>query len=233
MNTRKGKLIVIDGTDGSGKKTQTKLLIERLRQEGYPVETLAFPRYGEKSAALVEEYLAGKFGTADQVGPKPGSIFYAVDRYAASFQIRQWLEDGINVVLDRYVSANMGHQGGKIADPEERQRFFEWNDELEHGIFGIPRPDMTLILHCPAVIGQKLSDQRDGAAKDIHQADLQHLKDAEASYLMMTEMFDEMKLVNCCPMDELLPREEIHSMVWRVVEPLLVRPVETSDEPRP
>lgn len=224
----KGKLIVIDGTDGSGKQTQTKRLIERLQAEGHPVQTLAFPQYGQKSAALVEEYLAGKFGSAQEVGPKAASIFYAADRYAASRQIREWLEAGQHVVLDRYVSANMGHQGGKIADPEERVAFFRWNDELEHGIFGIPRPDLTLILHCPYEIAHELTRQRDGDDQDIHQADADHLKQAEATYLAMAEMFAEMRLVSCCPSGQLLPVEEIHSSIWTIIEPMLTKTAVTA-----
>jgi dTMP kinase len=216
-----GKLVVIDGTDGSGKQTQTKRLIERLQTEGYPVQTMSFPQYGQKSAALVEEYLAGKFGTAQEVGPKAASIFYACDRFAASQQIREWLAAGQHVVLDRYVSANMGHQGGQLTDPAERQAFFRWNDELEHEIFGIPRPDLTLILHCPYEIAHELTKQRDGDDQDILQADADHLKQAEATYLKMAELFEEMKLVSCCPSGQMLPIEEIHSAVWALVEPLL------------
>jgi dTMP kinase len=103
----KGKFIVIDGTDGSGKATQTELLVKRLEAEGYAVVMADFPRYGERSAMLVEDYLNGKFGSAQEVGPYRGSIFFACDRYAASFQIKQWLEEGKLIISNRYVSANM------------------------------------------------------------------------------------------------------------------------------
>ncbi|NTU50990.1 MAG: hypothetical protein HGA94_00920 [Candidatus Aminicenantes bacterium] len=93
-----GKLIVIDGTDGSGKATQTELLRRRLRREGKRVRTISFPRHGHPSGYMVERYLAGDFGTAAQVGPYRGSMFYALDRYAASFQIRKWLADGDVVI---------------------------------------------------------------------------------------------------------------------------------------
>ena len=104
----KGKLIVLDGTDGCGKKTQTEKLVERLRQEGQEVVMQDFPRYGERSAAIVEDYLNGKFGTAEQVGPYRASIFYACDRFAASTEIFSALESAKHVVSNRYVSANMG-----------------------------------------------------------------------------------------------------------------------------
>ena len=107
-----GKFIVIDGTNGSGKATQTHLLMEELKLNGYPVEMTDFPQYGTKSAGLIEEYLNGKYG---QVGPHAASIFYAIDRFDASFKIRQWLQEGKVVISNRYVTANAGHQGGKIA----------------------------------------------------------------------------------------------------------------------
>jgi dTMP kinase len=112
---KKGVFIVIDGTDGAGKKTQTDILCEKLKAYGFAVEIADFPQYGHKSAGLVEEYLNGRYGTAEAVGPYAASIFYACDRYDASFKIRKWLAEGKVVVSNRYVAANMGHQGGKIA----------------------------------------------------------------------------------------------------------------------
>ncbi len=106
---KRGKLIVIDGTDGSGKATQTNLLVEKLKQKNYDVEIADFPQYGLRSSALVEDYLNGKFGTAKEVGPYRASIFYACDRYAASFKIKKWLEQRRIVICNRYVSANQGH----------------------------------------------------------------------------------------------------------------------------
>ena len=107
----KGKLIVLCGTDGSGKATQAELLAERLKKEGHDVEVVDFPNYGEKSAALVEMYLNGDFGTAEEVGPYRASVFYAVDRYASSKKMKKWLDEGKIIVSNRYVSANIGHQG--------------------------------------------------------------------------------------------------------------------------
>jgi dTMP kinase len=108
--TKAGRLIVIDGTDGSGKKTQIALLEKHLKEQGYEVEKIDFPQYGHKSAGLVEEYLNGDYGQANEVTPYQGSLFYALDRYAASFTMKKWLAEGKVVLCDRYVSANMGHQ---------------------------------------------------------------------------------------------------------------------------
>ena len=214
-----GKFFVIDGTDGSGKETQTKLLLARMRREGYAVETVSFPQYGKKSAGPTEEYLAGKYGPSDRVGPKPSSVFYAVDRYDASHDIRAWLESGRHVIADRYVSSNMGHQGGKIDDPEERRHFFEWNDELEHGIFGIPRPDLTIVLHVPAEVNARLMADR---PKDIHEQDMTHLKRAERTYLELVELFPGFRLIECVDGSGILMSpERIHEMVWEIIRPML------------
>ncbi|MEK7097993.1 MAG: thymidylate kinase, partial [Patescibacteria group bacterium] len=134
---KKGKFIVIDGTDGSGKTTQLGLLAERLKNLGHLVEIADFPQYNTKSAGLVEEYLSGKYGSADEVGPYRASIFYACDRYDASFKIRKWLEEGKIVISNRYVTANMGHQGGKIDGEKERKEYFDWLYNLEYETFSI------------------------------------------------------------------------------------------------
>jgi thymidylate kinase len=182
----KGKLIVIEGTDGSGKATQTGILIKTLADEGRKVSKADFPRYGQRSAAMVEDYLNGKFGSANEVGPYRGSIFYAIDRYAASFDIKKSLDAGEIVVCNRYVSANMGHQAGKIKDDAEKDRFLAWLEDLEFGIFGIPKPDVVFLLLMPVEVGQLLVDKKGQrnytAGRDIHEADLAHLKDAENAY---------------------------------------------------
>lgn len=217
----RGKLIVIDGTDGTGKATQTALLVERMRKEGIPVETLSFPQYGKKSAGLVEEYLAGNYGKASEITPKQASVFYAVDRFTAKKQMEGWLEAGKNVILDRYVSANMGHQGAKIADTEERIAFYAWNDELEFGIFGLPRPDLNIILHIPVELTTQLLASEKGSSRDIHEKDPEHLRRAEEVYFEIGQMFTNFELVECTNENQILTREEIHEKIWDIVKPVL------------
>jgi dTMP kinase len=220
---QKGMFIVIDGTDGSGKATQTKMLIEKLRSENYPVEMTDFPQYGSKSAGMVEEYLNGKYG---QVGPEASSIFYAVDRFDASFKIREWLEQGKIIISNRYVTANAGHQGGKIADNAKRKEYFKWLDDLEYNIFKIPKPDMNIILHVPAETAQKLVDKKTaaqreyahGKKRDLHESDINHLKNAENVYLEIARIFPNTKLIECTRGDMLLAPEEVHSLVWEHVK---------------
>ncbi len=222
----KGKLIVIDGTDGSGKATQTKLIVEKLKKEGHQIEIIEFPQYGQKSAALVEEYLNGKFGSAKEVGPYRASVFYACDRYAAAPKIRKWLDEGKIVISNRYVSSNMGHQAGKIKDKEGRDRFLEWIEELEFDIFKIPKPDINILLYMPPEIGQELVDKKGyrdyvgGNKRDIHEADLDHLKDAAEAYKYVADKYNWI-VIDCAPNNQLKKIEEIHELLWSKIKEII------------
>ncbi len=227
-----GKFIVIDGTDGSGKATQTQLLIEELKANGYDVEMTDFPQYGQKSAGAVEEYLNGKYG---QVNPKASSIFYAIDRFDASFKIRQWLTEGKIIVSNRYVTASAGHQGGKISDDDERLKFFRWLNDLEYNIFGIPKPDLNLILHVPAEVAQKLVDLKSvdvrkyaegkNKKRDLHEADLNHLKNAEKVFLEIAKLFPNTKLVECTEHNNLLTKQQVHYKIWELVRRIALKDI--------
>lgn len=225
MTEVQGKFIVIDGTDGSGKATQTKLLVERMKTEGIPVKTISFPQYGKKSCGPVEEYLSGKYGTADEVGAKTASILYAVDRFDASFEIKQDLEAGINIIADRYIGSNLGHQGSKIEDSKERKEFYKWNRELEHILFSIPTPDVNIVLHVPTETAIRLAKDRGGwkadIKTDIHETNPDHLRKAEQTYLELTELFDEFKLVECVKDENLMSREDIHEKIWNIVKTII------------
>lgn len=224
-----GKFIVIDGTDGSGKTTQLNLLKNRLESEGHQVEIADFPQYNTKSAGLVEEYLSGKYGGVGAVNAYQASVFYAVDRYDASFKIRRWLAEGRIVLANRYLSANLGHQGCKIDNPLERRVFFNWLHDLEYKIFNIPKPDLSIILHVEAEISQELAKQRKredwaGKTTDIHEENLEHLKKAERVYLEIAQSFPDYHLIRCTKNQEILSREEIHLLVWLRVGRLLKKP---------
>lgn len=225
---QRGRFIVIDGTDGSGKATQTNLLVEELKVAGYAVEMTDFPQYGTKSAGLIEEYLNGKYG---QVGPQAASIFYAIDRFDASFKIRDWINEGKIVISNRYVTANAGHQGGKIEDDTERFKFFKWLNNLEYEIFGIPKPDLNLILHVPAEKTLELMDKRRKNAdeksvhkkKDLHEGDIKHLKNAEKVYLEIGKLFPNTKVVECVQKGDLLSPDEVHNKVWELVRRIALK----------
>lgn len=219
----KGKFIVIDGTDGSGKWTQTRSLIERLKQEWHQVEMADFPQYGERSAMMVEDYLNWNFGTAEEVWAYRASVLYAVDRYAASFKIKKWLEEWKIVIANRYVSSNMWHQAGKIKDIQERDKFLEWLDKFEYGLFDIPRPDKNILLYMPTEIGQELVDKKwhrdyvGGEKRDIHEADLQHLKDAAEAYKYVAKKYD-WTIIDSAPDWKLQSIEEIGEKIWKEIK---------------
>lgn len=221
---RAGKLIVIEGTDGSGKATQTRLLLERLKREGFKVATLSLPQYGAKSAGPTEEYLTGKYGKPDEVSPYAASLLFAADHFDAALRIREFLAEGFTVVMDRYVDSNAGHQGGKIKDEESREEFLEWLYDLEYAILGIPKPDLVIVLHVPAQIAQGLALKRGekaGKKADAHEADLEHLLSAQAAYLYLVKQFPlDHKMVECFR-GGLLHPEKIHDKVWEIVEPIV------------
>jgi len=209
-----GCLIVIDGGDGSGKTEQTTMLVERLRKERMPVGTLSFPRYDTPTGALVKSYLDGALGDPTKVPAREASMLYAYDRWAAFCEgAFDELGDGAYLILNRYVASNMGHQGSKFEDPTERAEFFRWNDRLEHEFFGIPRPNVNVILHVPAEVSIGLIKNR-GRAMDGHE-NLAHLKRAEETYLEMARTFPNFVLVECVDEDGRLKSiPEIHELIW-------------------
>jgi len=224
----KGKFIVIEGTDGSGKGTQFAKLQERLVDTNVEFETFDFPQYGEPSAYFVEQYLNGEYGTPDDIGPYRGSTYYAMDRYQASFKMREALESGKWVIANRYVGSNMGHQGGKIHDDEERKKYFTWLDDFEFSIMGIPKPDLNIVLHMPADEAQKLVDQKKqrqylgDKKRDIHEDDLDHLKNAEKVYVEICDLFpDTFTKIECMDGDRLMSIDEVSDLIWQKIEPLI------------
>lgn len=220
--SKKGFFIVIDGTDGAGKATQTKLLGQRLRREGRKAFLTGFPQYETPSGQSVKQYLSGKMGRdASKVGPYGASGVYAVDRFLNSPPIWEALGKGQVVVSDRYTAANMGHQGGKFSTLPRRRKFFTWLRDLEYEKFKLPRPDITIILRVPVDTSQGLITKR-GQQKDIHENDLGHLRAAEKTFVQITKLYPkEMILVECMKNGKLLSRTQIHALIWKAVSPLL------------
>ncbi len=220
-----GFFVVLDGTDGSGKTLQTKLLSERMEKEGHRIKVIDFPQYNQWSAQFVERYLRGEFGSVNQVSAKQASLFYALDRYAASFNIRQWLENGFIVISNRYVSSNKGHQLGKIAENKEMKQFLDWINELEYDILSIPKPHLTLFLHMKPEIGQGLVDKKSareylqGKKRDIHEADIDHLRNAERAFVfcLNNDHVENWKIVTCFQDDNPRSVQEIHQEIHRII----------------
>lgn len=233
-NMKQGKFFVFEGIDGSGKSTQSKLLTEAFKKKGYKVEKIDFPQYGKKSASLIENYLKGLYGASEEVGPYRGSIFYAVDRYDLSFQIRKWINEGKIVVSDRYVVSNVGHQGGKlISNHKKWEKYIDWLHNLEYDIFKIPKPDYTFILKISPELSKKMSNKITDDDKkqkriaylgndkkhDIHERDVKHLANALKSYMAISKKYPkEYKIIECEEKGKFLPIDEISSKILKLVK---------------
>ena len=161
MKKIKGKLIVIDGTDGSGKATQVSLLETALKKSGYKVKLVDFPEYYNNFfGKFIGHCLTEQYYNFINVHPKIASVLYAADRFESSKEINSYLEKGYIVLANRYVSANQIHQGGKIKNAKKRSEFIKWLDEMEYGVFKIPRPDLVLYLSVPLELSLKMMKER-------------------------------------------------------------------------
>ncbi|MFA7637008.1 MAG: hypothetical protein WCX81_04520, partial [Monoglobales bacterium] len=186
----KGRLIVIEGLDSSGKETQSKLLCEHLEKSGKRVKRIEFPNYKSESSALVRMYLGGSFGNSpDCVNAYAASTFFAADRYATyKTDFEEFLNSGGIVVADRYTTSNMIHQASKITDEAERNKYLDWLENFEYDLLLLPRPDVVIFLDMPMDIAQKLMTARlnkidGGEKKDIHESNRAYL---EATYNVAT-----------------------------------------------
>ena len=216
------KLYALDGTDGSGKQTQYELLVKRLEKEGKKVFKITFPNYSKPSSSLVKMYLSGEFGqNAGSVSPYVASTFYAADRYATyktEFEDFYKNEDGI-ILSDRYVSANMIHQTGKIEDNTKKDRFLEWVYDLEFNIYGIPKPDKVFFLNMPTDFAIELIKNREnkftnGKEKDIHERDKNHLVHAYNAACYASKKFGWEEIM-CVENNKLKTIEQIHEEIYK------------------
>lgn len=173
----KGKLIVLEGTDASGKSTQFERLCAALDEKNITYHRLVFPRYQEESSALIRMYLGGEFGTdPNDVSAYTASTFFAVDRYASyRTEWKEIYENGGLILADRYTTSNAVHQASKL-DDSEKQKFLDWMFDFEYRIMGIPAPDAVFFLDMPTEAVRGLLEQRQGKTQDIHEKDLNYLK---------------------------------------------------------
>ena len=215
-----GKLIVIEGTDGSGKSTQFKLLTERITREGHEFQRLVFPQYQEESSALIRMYLGGQFGTKpSDVNAYAASAFYAVDRYASYKKVwGQWYEDGGLVLSDRYTTSNAVHQASK--EPEEKQaEFLQWLYEFEYDKLGLPAPDLVIYLDVPTDFTEKMMRSREAATNthaDIHEQDLQYLATCRRTGKAAAKFYN-WTVIDCVRDGAMRSIEDIHEEIYRHV----------------
>ena len=216
----RGKLIVIEGTDCSGKETQSKLIIEKFKKENIDIRYFSFPNYDSPTGKIVggpylgKEYICkGWFPeTAPLVDPKVSSLYYAADRRYNIGIVNDLLDKGINVILDRYFYSNMAHQGGKIQDKEERLKMYKWIETLEIDLLELPIPDIKIFLHVPFDISLKLKANREESL-DENESNKQHLIDAENSYLEVADIYG-FETIKCYENDDILSIEEINNKIY-------------------
>ena len=219
-----GKLIVIEGTDGSGKSTQFRRLTEHLQQDAQAFKTLVFPRYSEPSSSLIRMYLGGEFGSKPtDVNAYAASAFYAVDRYASFKQDwGEWYRQGGLIVSDRYTTSNAVHQASK--EPAEKQgEFLKWLYEFEYDRLGLPRPDLTLYLDVPTDFTEKLLRSREESTNtqaDIHEQDMEYLTTCRKTGRAAAAFYG-WTVIECVRDGKMRSIEDIHEEIYRHVRQCL------------
>ena len=212
-----GKLIVIEGTDGSGKSTQFRLLTQRLEHNGKTFQQLEFPQYKEPSSALIKMYLGGEFGTnPSDVNAYAASAFYAVDRYASYKKVwGKWYEDGGLVLSARYTTSNAVHQASK--EPEESQgAFLSWLYDFEYDKLGLPCPDLVIYLDVPTDFTEKMMRSREAAthtSADIHEQDLSYLATCRRTGKAAAAFYG-WTVVDCVKDGQMRSIEDIHEEIY-------------------
>ena len=219
-----GKLIVFEGTDGSGKSTQFELLAKRLEAEQIGFQRLRFPQYEELSSALIRMYLGGAFGDdPEDVNAYAASTFYAVDRYASYQRVwKDYYQGGGLVVSDRYTTSNAVHQGSKVPEGE-RADFFRWLYDLEYDRRGLPRPDLVVLLDMPVELSEQLMRKREqstGTHADIHERDEDYLKKCRDVALHAAKYYG-WRTVSCAKDGAIRGVEDIHEEVYAIVKSCL------------
>lgn len=220
----RGKLIVFEGTDGSGKATQTQLLCQRLEQEGIDFRKIDFPRYGKPSAAMVQEYLDGNLGKKPgDVNAYAASMFYAMDRYASYKQDwGEFYEQGGLIAADRYTTSNAVHQASKLPD-EERDAYLKWLFHTEYELLGLPEPDLVIYLDMPTEITERMMRHREqatGTHADIHEQDETYLQKCRANAREVVRTCG-WSVVNCAKGDQPRTPQDIHEEVYELVKRFL------------
>ena len=227
----KGKFVVIDGTDGSGKTTQVAYLNRRLKKDGYKTKVVDFPVYYKNFfGKFIGHCLSEQYYNWLNIHPKIASVMYAADRWESSEEIRKWLKNGYIVIANRYVSANQIHQGGKIKSAKKRADFIKWLNQMEYEVFKIPKPDITLYLSLPInIILQLLKDRNSSKMKreylkkkkDVHENDVNFLINSRKSALKLIKEIPNFIKIECSEKGKILSREQIHELVYKEVRKII------------
>lgn len=217
-----GKLIVIEGADGAGKATQTKLLTDRLKQEGVAVKTMEFPRYEDTFfGTYIKEWLDGEHGDFVELDPRLSAVLFAGDRFESRDQLTTWLAEGNHVILDRYVSATLLHQGAKLNDVEKRGAFILWVERLEHEIFGAPRPDLVVYLDMPPEMRHALLTTDESKPKLGHTETNEEYQAKLPDCAEHVASMSHWKIIKCMDDKKLRSKEAVHTELYGLVKPLV------------
>lgn len=221
-----GKLIAIEGIDGSGKHTQIELLSKAFDARGIPYTRFSFPRYDSSFGQLVACYLNGEFGSLEAVDPHFSALLFAGDRFESKRELEDALARGRTILADRYIASNLAHQTARVG-PQRREEFSSWLKRLEYGIYGLPAEDLALYLRVPAVeaqrmVGRKVARKYTNRKRDLQESDLRHLEQAALVYDRLAteanwrtiECWDDAK-------DALRPPDDIHLEVIAAIQALL------------
>lgn len=221
----KGKLILIEGTDCSGKQTQTEKVLERLEKDNIKVERFSFPMYDTPTGKIVGGPYLGKKSIsegyfeegADNVSPIVSSLYYAADRKYNIGKITHLLDNGVNVLLDRYTISNMAHQGGKIEDKNERLKLYKWIEKLEFELLELPKPDICIFLHMPYKYSLELLKNRDEQDQNENET---HLKNSEKAYLELANIY-KFKTIECINNDKIRKIDDINDELFEYLKQVL------------
>ncbi len=219
----KGKLIIIEGSDGSGKATQTKKLYDRLEENNYNIKKVEFPNYNSESSALVKMYLRGDFGkSATDVDPYVCSTFFAVDRYASfKTEWEKFYNEGGIVICDRYTTSNMIHQASKM-EIDERDKYLDWLNDFEFNLYKIPEPDCVIFLDVPVEVSINLMKDRNNKItgenkKDIHESDIEYLRKSYENSLYIAKKYNWHR-INCVDGSNMRSIDDIHEEIFKVIK---------------
>lgn len=231
---KRGKLIVIDGTDSSGKATQVKLLVQSLKNEGRRVKILDFPDYYSNFfGKFIGHCLSEQYYNFVKVHPKIASVLYAADRFESRDKIKRWLKEGNIVIANRYASANQIHQGGKIANTKKRESFLKWLAQMEYEVFKIPKPDAIFYLSVSIPVVLKLIRERDknskkngkrsylGNKQDVHEKDVNFLKNSRKTALWLAKTQKGWIKIECVKTGVLDTRENIHKEIYEKIKKVI------------
>ena len=215
----KGKLVVIDGIDGSGKTTQIELLKQYLASQGPTLQVISFPRYEDNIyGQLVKRYLEGEFGSINNVNPYLMALAFAGDRFLAKPLIENRLSKGKVVIANRYVSSSKAHLGANLPE-EKREEFMRWLDELEYKTNNMPKPDLNILLNVDPKIGQK--NAQGNNQPDIHEQNLSHLEKAAKIYLELSQTDENWKVIECMEGEKMKHKDVISKLLVEILESIL------------